>query len=109
MPDTTNNFEGTSDTETIVLEPEVGEVTAYSAEPQIPAPEPPVRGLQGLVPEAGVMGTGEGTCSHRRVLCRCALADWRADTQLEARIWTVLFLCGTVSVLYAIFAFFVKR
>jgi hypothetical protein len=45
------------------------------------------------------------TC-RRRALCRCAHQQWLAAQAVEHRIWTVLCLCGAVTILYAVFCFF---
>jgi hypothetical protein len=45
------------------------------------------------------------TC-RRRALCRCAHQQWLAAQAVEHRIWTVLTLCGAVTILYAVYCFF---
>ena len=45
------------------------------------------------------------TC-QRRALCRCAHQQWLAAQAVEHRIWTVLTLCGAVTILYALYCFF---
>jgi hypothetical protein len=47
------------------------------------------------------------TCDqcHLRVICKCAQENFRADVAFEQKVWTVLSVCGAVSVLYAAYSF----
>ena len=46
---------------------------------------------------------------HLRALCRCAYADFRAAGAREQRVWVVLALSATVTILYAAYCFFGGR
>src|SRR5216684_7839398 len=43
--------------------------------------------------------------SHPRALWRCVQEDVRAGFALEQKVWGVLALCGSVSILYATYCF----
>src|SRR5438552_2632714 len=90
----------TSNARTPVFEPAVNRLPADLETPDLPQESAMPRWTAlGAAPEAEETETCE-SC-HRRVLCRCAQAQWRAGQALEQKVWTVLSLCGAVTILYA--------
>src|SRR5260370_14561331 len=54
-------------------------------------------------------GVEKWKSSHPRALWRCVQEDVRAGFAVEQRVWGVLALCGSVSILYAAYCFFFLR
>ena len=53
-------------------------------------------------------GVEKWKSSHPRALWRCVQEDVRAGFAVEQRVWGVLALCGSVSILYAAYCFFFR-
>lgn len=108
MADTTIIFEESLENGTALLESGTSEVTTYIARPSVTEEE--LRRLEppDSAPEPKTRHFERGNSSSVRALSQRALSEWRQDAKTETRVWIVLFVCGAVSVLYAVYSFFVR-
>ena len=98
----------TSNAKPAVFEPAVRRIPADLETPDTPQESTIPRWT--ALPTAPEAAEAEACEScHRRALCRWAQEELRAGQALEQKAWTVLSLCGAVTILYAAYCFFFRH
>ena len=107
---------------TIIAEPELDEEKALLEVPESVAVVRPANNFSTTSPVPRVMAWRSGSLTlqgchvarnsqscescHLRAFCRCAWEEFHTGVASERKLWTVLSLCASVSLLYAAFCFF---